>query len=161
MTTKLKWRLSALPETHEVAHLVKEGILTKEEAREILFSLETDEDRDKKSLQEEIKFLRELVQKLSNNQTSKIVETIRYVEKPYTKFEWYQPYYVYAYSTGNSGLTSSTGYGTTNAIYTSTGGTTTGTYTLNASGAAVGSLASQATSGSASTQPDFTAIKTF
>jgi len=67
MTTKLKWRLKELPETHEVAHLVKEGIMTKDEAREILFSQETEEDRTKKSLQDEIKFLRELVQKLSNN----------------------------------------------------------------------------------------------
>lgn len=40
MTNKLKWRLSRLPEAQEVAQLVKDKIITIEEARQILFSEE-------------------------------------------------------------------------------------------------------------------------
>ena len=90
MTKKLVWRLGKLPSPDEVRELVKDKIITQEEAREILFSQETEEDRDKGSLKEEIKFLRELVQKLSNRST--IIETIKYIEKPYTNLGWYQPY---------------------------------------------------------------------
>lgn len=121
MTTKIKWRLKALPETHEIAHLVKEGILTKEEAREILISLETDDDRDKKSLQDEIKFLRQLVESLSSSR-SKIIETIRYVEKPYINQQWWPNYQFYcANDTAQNGLIATGTSNTVNALYTTTG----------------------------------------
>ena len=48
----LKWRLSKLPTPDEVRELVKDKIITQDEAREILFSQETDEERDKDSLKE-------------------------------------------------------------------------------------------------------------
>ena len=79
MTTKLKWRLSSLPTPDEVRALVIDEVITKDEAREILFSSETEQERDKKSLEAEIKFLRELVEKLSNQQSTKIIETIKYI----------------------------------------------------------------------------------
>ena len=83
MTKKLVWRLSQKPTVLELTELLKGGIITKEEAKEVLFNQEDEVDRDKKSLESEIKFLRELVEKLSKNQTSTIIETIRYIEKPY------------------------------------------------------------------------------
>ncbi len=140
MTTKTKWRLKELPEPSEVALLLKEGIITKEEAREILISQETDDDRDKKSLQDEIKFLRDLVNSLSTRST--IVEQIRYIEKPYIRYDWWQPYQVYC----------STGANTTNAVYTASGSTT-----VNLNAGTSGTL----TATSWASEPDFNDIKTF
>ena len=92
MTKKLVWRLSKLPTVDELRGLVQDKIMTKEEAQEILFNQEEQVDRDKKSLESEIKFLRELVEKLSNKNNSTIVETIRYIEKPYYTHDWFKPY---------------------------------------------------------------------
>ena len=87
--TFMKWRLSALPTPEQIQGLVASDILSKDEAREILFS--TEEDRDSKSLKEEIKFLRDLVEKLSDNKMSRIVEVIKEVPV-YRECNWYQPY---------------------------------------------------------------------
>src|SRR3990167_8079487 len=106
MTKKIVWRLKEQPTPGSLGELVKEGLLTKDEAREILFNSETEDERDKKSLESEIKFLRELVEKLSNNNNSKIVEIIREVEIPWRKYDWYKPYVIW--STGNSITYSST-----------------------------------------------------
>ena len=89
MKNKLVWRLGKLPSTEELRELVKDKIITQEEAREILFSSETEEDRDKKSLELEIKFLKEIITKLSETK-NQIVEVIKYVEKPYY---YNQPWY--------------------------------------------------------------------
>jgi hypothetical protein len=133
--------MAKLPTPDEVALLLDKGILTKEEAREILISQETDEDRDKNSLQEEIKFLRELVQKLSNR--TDIVKQIEYIQVPYKKYDWYAPYQVYCSSqSGLTGSLTNTSYATTatnDAIYLTSG---TGSISYSAS-------------------PDFTSIKTF
>lgn len=94
MTKNLVWRLSKLPTPDELVQLVKDKIITQEEAREILFKSETQEDRDADSLKAEIKFLRELVEKLAQK-PAQIVEMIKYVEKPYYKWNWYEPYRVY------------------------------------------------------------------
>jgi len=91
MKTKLVWRLGNRPTVEDINTLISTTIITKDEAREILFNSETDEDRDKKSLQSEIKFLRELVQKLSTNR-SQIITTIKEVEVPYKRWDWYRPY---------------------------------------------------------------------
>lgn len=122
----LKWRLSKLPTPDEVRELVKDKIITQDEAREILFSQESDEERDKDSLKEEIKFLRELVNKMSNRST--IVETIKYIEKPYIQWGWYQPYQVYCSGNGITGSVNTTAlninsaqsqYSLSNAVNTS------------------------------------------
>lgn len=89
---KIVWRLGKLPTTEELRELVKDKILTNEEAREILFSTETEDERDEKSWKAEIKFLRELVDKLSNQDRTRIVEVIREVERPYVRWSWYNPY---------------------------------------------------------------------
>lgn len=97
---KLVWRLNRLPEPLELAELVRDKLLTKEEVREILFSSETEQDRDKKSLESEIKFLRELVEKISDQK--KLVETIRYIEKPYIHWSWYTPYQTWCSAIGTA-----------------------------------------------------------
>jgi len=94
MTKTIKWRLTKLPSVEELRDLVKDKILTNEEAREILFNLEDEEERDKKSLESEIKFLRALVEKLSHSK-SEIITTIREIQVPYAKQPWYTPYYTW------------------------------------------------------------------
>ena len=98
--TKLVWRLSKLPTADELRELVKDKIITQEEAREILFSSETEEDRDQKSLKSEIKFLRELVEKLSKAR-SEIITTIREIEVPYKRHPWLEPYWTWC-NVGNA-----------------------------------------------------------
>ncbi len=120
MTKKLKWRLGKLPTSDEVLELVKASLITKEEAREILFSEVNEQEQSIDDLKSEIKFLRELTQKLSSK--SQIVETIRYIEKPYQQWGWYQPYQIWC----SSGTVDLMGNGTTyacnnNMVYTSTG----------------------------------------
>ena len=99
MTKKLIWRLSSLPSVVELRELVKDKIITQEEAREILFSSENQEDRDKKSLESEIKFLRELVETLSKNK-GQIITTIKEIETPWRDYPWYSPYGFWCDNTG-------------------------------------------------------------
>lgn len=93
MTTKKKliWRLGKLPSVEELRQLVTDKIITHEEAREILFSSETEEDREKSSLESEIKFLRELVEKLSNDR-SRIINVIETIKVPYIRSPWFNLY---------------------------------------------------------------------
>jgi len=121
MTTKLVWRLKEQPTTEALRELVKDKILTNDEAREILFSSQEETERDVKSLEAEIKFLRELVDKLSQNR-SQIVEVIKEVQQPYYHWNWYQPYTVWC---GSSGSVTCTNTGNANL---------TGTYTSTADG---------------------------
>lgn len=123
MTKKLIWRLREQPTAQSLQGLVDKSILTKDEAREILFSTETEEDRDKKSLESEIKFLRELVEKLSNDK-NRIVEIIRETEKPiYIQQPWWNGYYTWCGGTQYYNATSNLVGGSIN---------TSGTYSLNA-----------------------------
>lgn len=116
----LKWRLTKLPTSEEVSKLVNDKIISKEEGREILFSTESEEERDEKSLKSEIKFLRDVIEKLSSNQTTRIVEVIKEVQKPYYRYDWYQPYMYYCTSGVSSGLiTTNASAGT--ATYTMAG----------------------------------------
>lgn len=93
--TKLIWRLKEQPTSESLRELVKDKILTNEEAREILFSSEVVEERDSNSLKNEIKFLRDLVEKLSQNR-SQIVEIIKEVRNPiYIRDHWYKPYEIW------------------------------------------------------------------
>jgi len=132
MMNRLVWRLSKLPTVEELLQLVKDKVITQDEAKEVLFSSETEEDRDKKSLESEIKFLRELVEKLSNDK-SRIVEIIREVEKPiYIRERWWQPYYTWCggtmyYATNTLGIDSSMVGGTAGISTTSQNA-----YSLNA-----------------------------
>jgi hypothetical protein len=128
MKTKNVWRLKDQPKTSDVLELLHAGLVTKEEAKDIIFTQQTEEDRDKKSLQSEIKFLRELVEKLSDR--SKTVEIVREIQKPYYQWAWYKPYEVWCgTNTLTAGYNDGTAltYGTTTTtgganIYTTSGG---------------------------------------
>jgi len=101
MTKKLIWRLKEQPSTESLRELVKDKLLTNDEAREILFSSQEETDRDVKSLEAEIKFLRDLVEKLSQNK-SQIVEVIKEVKVPYSNYDWYQPYHYWCGNRANN-----------------------------------------------------------
>ena len=107
MKQKLVWRLGKLPSVEELRQLVIDKIITQNEAREILFNTETEEDRDKQSLESEIKFLRELVEKLSQNR-SQIITTIKEVEVPYRRYPWYEPYITWYNAPSSGCLTNAT-----------------------------------------------------
>jgi len=87
---KLSWQLSSLPTPDEIVGLVKNNIITQEEAKEILFK--TESEVEVKDLKNEIKFLKKLVEKLSEKNNTTIIESIRYIEKPYVRHDWYGPY---------------------------------------------------------------------
>ena len=96
MTKKIKWRLAERPTSSEISLLVEKEILTKDEAREILFTKEDEKERDEKSLKDEIRFLRDLVEKLSEHNRSTIIQTIREVQTPvYIQRPWFQQYEVF------------------------------------------------------------------
>lgn len=99
MTNELKWRLQELPTGGEIAELVAQEVITKEEAREILFSKSSKDGEDVKSLKSEINFLRELVEKLSSKTNYyPIWQTI--TTAPYRNYPWFQ---VYSGTLGSSG----------------------------------------------------------
>lgn len=120
MKTKntLKWRLSDLPTGDEVASLVEQKVITTEEAREILFNEEKEDSNKVAALKEEVKFLRELCDKLavkSNGWTTIVREYERY--KPNYPY-WYNTYAT-ALGSGTTitGAVSTTGSNLINAMY--------------------------------------------
>ena len=119
MTKQLKWRLGKLPTVEELQTLVKDKIITNEEARQILFNEEEITERSIDSYKEEIKFLKEIIDKLGEPKVVREYIT-RYIPH-YIQQPFYQPYFYYAGSLG-SGTTvlcgNSSGSGTT-CSYTS------------------------------------------
>lgn len=107
--TRLVWRLNQLPDADEITNLLEKKVITHEEARQILFRTETEEDRDKKSLESEIKFLRELIEKLANR--SQIITTVKEIIPSYGTYRWSEPYKFYC--------TDGTTYTTSGGTYTS------------------------------------------
>ncbi len=119
MTTKLKWRLGKLPTPEELRGLVHDKIITQEEAREILFNKETDEERDSESLKEEIKFLRETIENLSKGNRTHTIEVIRNII-PNWNYPWTAPYVTYCGSNQYLGTTNSSVYASAQNLDTST-----------------------------------------
>jgi len=92
MKKTISWRLNKLPTVEEVQDLLKAKVITASEAKEILFK-DKEEDEDKvKSLEQEVKFLKKLAEKLSDNPYT-IVEKIKVIRQPYyDNYLWYRPY---------------------------------------------------------------------
>jgi hypothetical protein len=157
MKNKLVWRLGKLPSVEELLKLVNDKIITNEEMRDVLFNSETEEEVDKKSLEGEIKFLRELVTKLSTK--SQIIETVRTIQPTYIAQPWYSPYVTWCSSgTAGSGsyTTTTAGDGCSTTCY-STSGSITGSGSSD-----VTSYSIQGSSGIGwDNTGDFSSIKTF
>jgi len=102
MTKKtLKWRLKELPDATSVAGLVEQGVVTKEEARNILFDEfeELKASEREKELQRQVEFLEDLVKELSRNRTT-VMSWPVYIEK-YVK-TWPSPWPQVWYNTGTN-----------------------------------------------------------
>lgn len=68
----LTWKLGELPTAGELAELVEADVISKEEAREIMFGA-VDNDKEKiQALEEQVDFLRSLVTDLSKRSTTVI-----------------------------------------------------------------------------------------
>lgn len=61
----LKWRLGNKPTREDVMILLEKEIISKDEARQMLFSEETKDDK-LKALEEQIEFLKNVIEKMSN-----------------------------------------------------------------------------------------------
>lgn len=115
--TKIVWRLKEQPSSESLRELVKDGLLTKDEAREILFTAESKQDRDVESLKEEIKFLRDIIATLGKPTPATIIETIRVVEKPiYIERPWYKPYEVWCGGNTTVGYTPTANFNSVNTF---------------------------------------------
>lgn len=88
------WRLSTQPTVDEITTLLDKGVITKQEAKEILFRNEEEIKTDQlKEIKEEIKFLRDIVLQLSKKSPEIVYKHIYdHIErKPYYSYwnEWY------------------------------------------------------------------------
>jgi len=105
----MSWRLKELPTAEGVASLVKQKVINAQEARDMLFRIgemekRVDFDKEKESsvikeIKDEIKLLRELVLRLSQQQPAQIIEIIR--ERPQLS-PWIQPYTIWCNSHGTT-----------------------------------------------------------
>lgn len=146
MKNTLKWRLSKLPTVDEITTLLDKKIITQEEAKEILFNNETQEEAEKSSLEKEIEFLRKVVENLSDSETVKTTVTQylpSYITQPF-----YQPYYYWS-NPNVIYCNSLTGSSSTLATYTVSDGSTTSTSTAGGN------------YGTSGTSSSFCDIKTF
>jgi len=85
MTKKnLTWRLKSLPTATEIADLVEQKVIDKDEARELLF--EKSERSKTKEYEDKIEFLEGIVKALSENRSSNIT-TINYPQR-YDRYSW-------------------------------------------------------------------------
>lgn len=91
MTKKMNWRLPELPTGDEVASLVEQGVITTQEARDIILksSEEKDTETQVKALQEQVEFLQGLVDKLASKSPT---WTYTYANKIPTTY-WYNSGY--------------------------------------------------------------------
>jgi hypothetical protein len=90
MKKNLTWKLKEMPTGGELADLVETGVISKEEAREIMFGSAENDKEKVKALEEQLEFLRDLVKELSKNRTTTIYDwtyakPIKYYNSPYWK----------------------------------------------------------------------------
>lgn len=99
--------MSTKPTVDEVVKLVEKKILTEDEAKEILFSSQTADEKDgAENMKTEIKFLKELILNMVGNKT--IEQSIKSIEKPYYyDWPWYRGTVTYLCSSrpGSNSLT--------------------------------------------------------
>lgn len=86
----LSWKLKDLPTASELKDLVDADIISAEEAREMAFGSAESDKEVIKTLQEQIKFLQDMVKELSKNRTVYLPTITReiHVQKPYFEKYW-------------------------------------------------------------------------
>lgn len=84
----LKWRLSERPSVDNITDLVDAGIISKEEARQIILDTVEVDPITLEDLQSEVKLLRKLVLEIAERHPQTIVKII---EKEVKKQDWWTP----------------------------------------------------------------------
>ena len=146
MTKELIWRLGKLPTPQEVSTLINDKVITKDEARDILFRTEEVEEEKPEDLKAQVKFLKEVIEKLSNKDYTRVKEIIVEYKPSYSGVYWYGPYNGWATTCqGASGLVITGGNSTTTGVstyatVTSNGNWNGGTSTANATNCAFTSI---------------------
>lgn len=106
----LKWRLSEKPTVESITQLLQTGIITKDEARQILLDETEINSKDFSDVLEEIKLLRTLVLEVASKEPNtiiKIIESSPIVIRDYTR-PWNNPYIAYCSSAAGSTYTTGT-----------------------------------------------------
>lgn len=89
--TRIVWRLREQPTIESLIKLTETGLITKEEAREILLNKETKEERANQDLIEEIKFLQKAIARLEDKQA--FIKVVREITSPvYIQRPWFNHY---------------------------------------------------------------------
>lgn len=117
---QLVWKLSEKPSGHVVAELVAQGVITKDEARSILFREEVKESDEIIALKEMVNALKEMVKDLLSRQNNvTLVPYTKVIEVPTRIKPYFDRYWTNSSGTTLGGYvdtTTSTSNGTT--IYT-------------------------------------------
>lgn len=88
---ELRWRFKDLPTAGEVADLVEQEVITREEARDLLFNAKKTHDiaEENNALREQIKFLQDTIDKLINKlATGRIYEFVNTYTPRYPTTYW-------------------------------------------------------------------------
>lgn len=93
MTKKnLTWKLKEMPTGGELAELVDTGVISKEEAREIMFGSPENDKEKIEALEKLVDFLQDLVKEMSKNKSDPVyipyVKTLEYRPTPYWDKYW-------------------------------------------------------------------------
>jgi len=116
----LQWRLKDLPKIDEVEGLVKAGIISKDEAREIFFkdNEKTTPADELQEIKDELAIIRALV---TARDTKTIIREIQQVPTYIYNTPWYRPYVTYCNAlsetkTGSTTLTTGGTGGTNSSV---------------------------------------------
>jgi hypothetical protein len=94
-TKSLKWRLKEAPTSEALGHLLAAGILTKEEARQIILDDGTVEPSDLETIKGELALLRQIVLDLSSRSPQTVIKII---EREVDRWPNYQPHFYNPYT---------------------------------------------------------------
>lgn len=125
MKKNLTWKLTELPTAGELADLVDSGVISKEEAREIMFGTAENDKEKIKALEEMIEFLQGVVRDLSKNRSTHTVISTPYVPFTHTFHYSDRPYWGQLWMNTNKVLCDA-GYNVSSSILSTAGGSTIG-----------------------------------
>lgn len=107
MTKKnLIWRLKDKPSVEDVTELLKEQVVTKEEARDLLFNEAGSDSEKLRDLKKQVEYLEDLVKELSKSRVQNYpVVTPAYVEKWIERKHWEPSWIYYSSNVSSTGST--------------------------------------------------------
>lgn len=116
---RLVWKLKDKPSAEGVAMLVEHGVLSKEEAREIILREVTEDTDEVKALKEMVETLQEMVRDLLSRPNIQLVPYTKVIEVPRRLTPYWERYWTAGSTAGDMVNMSSSSSGTTgNTTYT-------------------------------------------